>query len=127
MSPSHLAKASNADGGEVYSTEETRIGTWIDGKPLYRKVYQVTTPSNNGYVTVATLPSDTFASNVVRLEGVSYPVTGSTPICGPANVYNPSDERTLYVQGENIMMHVVGSANIGVPTIAIVEYTKTTD
>lgn len=23
---------------EVYSTEETRIGTWIDGKPLYRKV-----------------------------------------------------------------------------------------
>lgn len=24
--------------GEVYSTEEIRIGTWIDGKPLYRKV-----------------------------------------------------------------------------------------
>lgn len=24
---------------EVYSTEETRIGTWIDGKPLYRKTY----------------------------------------------------------------------------------------
>lgn len=26
------------DKGEVYSTEEQRIGTWIDGKPLYRKV-----------------------------------------------------------------------------------------
>lgn len=25
--------------GEVYSTEEIRIGTWIDGKPLYRKVF----------------------------------------------------------------------------------------
>lgn len=24
---------------EVYSTEETRIGTWIDGKPLYRKCF----------------------------------------------------------------------------------------
>lgn len=23
-----------------YSTEEIRIGTWINGKPLYRKVYQ---------------------------------------------------------------------------------------
>ena len=23
---------------EVYSTEEQRIGTWIDGKPLYRKI-----------------------------------------------------------------------------------------
>ena len=28
---------SGASGGEVYSTEETRVGTWIDGKPLYRK------------------------------------------------------------------------------------------
>lgn len=26
------------DEGEVYSTSEVRIGTWIDGKPLYRKV-----------------------------------------------------------------------------------------
>ena len=24
---------------DVYSTEETRIGTWVDGKPLYRKVF----------------------------------------------------------------------------------------
>lgn len=27
---------------EVYSTEEQVIGTWIDGKPLYRKVVQFT-------------------------------------------------------------------------------------
>ena len=25
-------------GKEVYSTDETVIGTWIDGKPIYRKV-----------------------------------------------------------------------------------------
>lgn len=31
-----------ADKGEVYSTEEQVIGKWIDGKPLYRKVYQTT-------------------------------------------------------------------------------------
>ena len=33
----------NSNGGsasENYSTEEQRIGTWIDGKPLYRKVYK---------------------------------------------------------------------------------------
>lgn len=24
---------------DAYSTEETRIGTWIDGKPIYRKVF----------------------------------------------------------------------------------------
>lgn len=28
--------------GEIYSTEETRIGTWIDGKPLYRKAFKAT-------------------------------------------------------------------------------------
>lgn len=28
---------------EVYSTEETRIGTWIDGKPLYRRVFSFET------------------------------------------------------------------------------------
>ncbi len=33
------------DGGKVYSTEETRVGTWIDGKPLYRRVVQHRTPS----------------------------------------------------------------------------------
>lgn len=35
--------------GEVYSTEETRIGTWIDGKPLYRKVCidKITTKPNH--------------------------------------------------------------------------------
>lgn len=30
---------SSSGHGEVYSTEEVRIGTWIDGKPLYRKVF----------------------------------------------------------------------------------------
>lgn len=30
-----------ASAGEVYSTEEVRIGTWIDGKPLYAKTVQI--------------------------------------------------------------------------------------
>lgn len=30
---------------DVYSTEETVVGTWIDGKPLYRKVFITTTPT----------------------------------------------------------------------------------
>lgn len=30
----------------TYSTTETRVGTWIDGKPLYRKVVQFTSPAD---------------------------------------------------------------------------------
>lgn len=35
-------------GGEIYSTEEVRIGTGVDGKPLYRKVTHLTLPATAG-------------------------------------------------------------------------------
>lgn len=38
--------------GEIYSTEETRIGTWIDGKSIYRKVMSATHNGSNGQITV---------------------------------------------------------------------------
>lgn len=34
---------------EVYSTEEVRIGTWIDGKPIYRKVYVLNSGPNGDH------------------------------------------------------------------------------
>lgn len=37
--------ASGGSSEEIYSTEETRIGTWIDGKPLYRKVVKTKSSS----------------------------------------------------------------------------------
>lgn len=48
----------SATGGthqEIYSTEETRIGTWIDGKPLYR-IAGVTTSPNTLNVMTSILP-----------------------------------------------------------------------
>lgn len=36
-------------GSEEYSTTETKIGTWIDGKPLYRKVITVTLAHTGTY------------------------------------------------------------------------------
>lgn len=41
----NISLASNAN---EYSTTETVIGTWIDGKPLYRKVVSDTTSTTNG-------------------------------------------------------------------------------
>lgn len=31
---------------EIYSTEETRVGTWIDGRPRYRRVVTHNLPSS---------------------------------------------------------------------------------
>lgn len=36
-----------------YSTEERRVGTWIDGKPLYRKVINVTNPVKGTTTSIA--------------------------------------------------------------------------
>lgn len=33
----------------TYSTDEIRIGTWIDGKPLYRKVYMENDPTTGAW------------------------------------------------------------------------------
>lgn len=37
----------------TYSTEEVRIGTWIDGKPLYRKVISFSPDTNSNTVSIA--------------------------------------------------------------------------
>lgn len=38
---------------DFYSTEETKIGTWIDGKPLYRKVISFSPDTNSNTVSIA--------------------------------------------------------------------------
>lgn len=50
----------------VYSTEETRIGTWINGLPLYRKVLEVSSigqQSGNGAVL--------YSDNSIKIQKVS--------------------------------------------------------
>lgn len=67
--------------GDVYSTEEQRIGTWIDGKPLYRNVIHFSSPplGNNDNYAIAELSElecDTFVlgwwTGKVAASGVVY-------------------------------------------------------
>lgn len=58
------------EGGEVYSTQETRIGTWIDGKPVYKKTFSGVTPSSNGVAPLGDL-SDLSIDTVVEINGVA--------------------------------------------------------
>lgn len=112
--------------GEVYSTEEIRIGTWIDGKPLYRKVYEATSLSNSDFQRVVTLPSGVSYTNVKNIYG--YMDIQSTHILGPMNVYDNEElSRSLFVQNNYILMRVVGNVNYNNPVTIIAEYTKTTD
>ena len=64
-------------GGAVtnYSTEEQRIGTWIDGKPLYQKTYNVFSNSGDFYVVDTNLINLNY--KVIDLHGHGYDGTNN--------------------------------------------------
>ena len=108
---------------DVYSTEERVIGTWIDGKPLYRKVTTGTVSKETGEVEI-----DTGITNYDRYwisEGYVYPASG-TGVTIPLNCKWPTGSRvnTRMIAGAKIHMqvdHWQGEYYI------VVHYTKTTD
>lgn len=68
------------DPGEVYTTTETKIGTWIDGKPIYRKVLTgtVTTYTDLGSRRAFAIPDDiSLIDRLVDMKG-SYTVNDGT-------------------------------------------------
>ena len=64
----------SSDGAsDVYSTEETAIGTWIDGSTIYRKVIEVgtlPTVSGGNYSVISTSILDEPASAILRITGI---------------------------------------------------------
>lgn len=120
-----------ADGTcwEVYSEEERRIGTWIDGKPLYQKV-----------VTGLDVPSST--TYLRYPSGISDPI--DTAIKCKAHVkYGPEDDPNyissnyqsgggsficgIYVNSREIWVTNTLEGPKGKKCFVILEYTKQTD
>jgi len=105
---------------EVYSTEEVRIGTWIDGKPLYRRVISGTTPTKaNSWTVVATVPNIEFKF----ANGNSLGKNGN-------HTAIPGNLILMFVSNTNNTIHfdVAGDSNyLNSPFELIVEYTKSTD
>lgn len=103
---------SKEDTLERYSTEEQIIGTWIDGKTLYRKVINV------GTTTTVTTKIDYIPDiKAIIKQYVSYSWGGMLFSIGSNAIYSGSG---------NIAMEfdrAPESTNI----VAVIEYTKTTD
>ena len=117
---------------EIYSTEETVIGKWIDGKPLYRKVITFPVPATSTMGTAAThifnIGNDidyAFIEHNHMLDSVKDRHT--MPVAGyKNNVYyfakaNLKNDGTGYFQNSN--------SNWGnnCSVVISVLYTKTTD
>lgn len=108
-----------------YSESEIIIGKWIDGKPIYRKVFQGTTPGN----TTNTTTSVQICSVLDNLVSFDYIMKDSSNyrFTGAANVGNGEIYSAWLTDLHYIRHRASGSAFFNRPVIWIAEYTKTTD
>lgn len=111
--------------GDNYSLGEQVIGTWIDGKPLYRKTYQGTFNGKNDLYIAHGLSN----YKAVNVYGVSISNTTNNTI--PLNVVRPlaaSYEIGFYVTSTDIVVETSKSVDrTGTIVYATIEYIKTTD
>ena len=110
------------NGLETYSTSETRVGTWIDGKPIYRKIYTISLGSDSNIFEAHNLSNlDKFWIN----NGISFVYKSDESI--PANwYYSSSDWARTWLTNNHIRFR--SPSNLTGRTLYItIEYTKTTD
>lgn len=104
-----------------YSTEEIVIGKWINGKPLYRKVYEVSTPSALTFTKVITLDSTTKVTKCdIRVDA-----TNGASFIVP--YYSASDDFISSYIYDGVYLKVSKSNYQSLPCYITLEYTKTTD
>lgn len=105
----------------TYSTTEQRIGTWINNKPIYRKVFTFTTPSGNtDYVINTGLSMDT----IIKVYGG---ISGGVTSIPTAIDWDGTIFATSFRISNNNIYYRGNSAYGNRPAFAIIEYTKTTD
>ena len=113
----------------TYSTDEVRIGTWIDGKPLYRKVVETTTPVVSTEGTLVNKSVSVGVSNVdfiyidkaIIIGGGNY--NANAVVSNMAFTYGVRFE----VNPSNITIYGNSTTFSNLPAKVVVEYTKTTD
>lgn len=120
--------------GEVYSTEETRIGTWIDGKPLYRIALLKDLSNVSGNFSIYINVSELSIENVTNVRGflknlAGYSYSYPFPYYESANVF--IFPRFIYPGTGPANYFSSNSSGIDASQLsyfyAILEYTKTTN
>lgn len=109
---------------DAYSTEEQVIGTWIDGKPLYRKVFSGTASSSTMSLAIGTNDIAT----VVKADALRTITSTTTDTVG--SYYASSTDYFRYwvrkAQSDVYQVEFRSAANAYSYTM-VIEYTKTTD
>lgn len=119
----------NIEDSSIYSTEETKVGTWIDGKPIYRKVIEYSTQpaseSNTFYHGISNV--DKFIdieTKIYRKDGVQHFAPRYTPGENSWNFYYDDITKTKIAFNCGSQLR---SGTYWGTSYFIFEYTKTTD
>lgn len=130
----------SAIGGDIYSTDEIAIGTWIDGKTIYRKVvsYGKLPTISNGDVSAVTISFDDNFQNILRMSALlSYGTSTFMTVEGersPNELVIPSNYsdyakdieqgKVMFVGHKNSIDVYYGKYRGGYNAIFIFEYIK---
>lgn len=111
-----------------YSLKERRIGTWINGKPLYQKIISFTTSWNTSYE---------FAHGIQDYDRIWLDMSNSYFFAPANNVSIPLISNSYYgdntqwidamIYGDKVLLYSSGGWGTGWEKIITINYTKTTD
>ena len=109
----------------VYSTDERKIGKWIDGKPLYQKTYITTTPSTTDLQSVIVDITSLSIDTVVNINGLlhSTSLNQFIPIEFP---FSTNVLLSTWVDNQKIMQMVPSSNYTNCAESVTIQYTKST-
>lgn len=109
--------ANKFNRADLYSTDEKIIGRWIDGKPLYQKVFTGTTRGSEQSATIGTI------ANVDSIP-VMY---GNARNSSGTYLGIPNAGLNVEFSSGNLKTYTIAAAYANQPCIIIALYTKTTD
>jgi hypothetical protein len=120
---------------DIYSLNETRVGTWIDGKPIYKRTFNITSQTTAGNTKKDILYSDGYAWKIIKHESIitfnnnwiTFPLN-STDAAGTLAAF--VDVRVTPGSGTEHRIwfaSVISTTFLGMDVYTTVYYTKVTD
>lgn len=107
----------------TYFTTETVVGTWIDSKPIYRKVLTGTLPTGSG--------ENTFnfsGINIINFYGKIKATSGATFLINTYYTPIPAYSISSWIDNSgNLKIECGSNYNTSSQYEIVIEYTKTTD
>ena len=122
----NLGNVGQATGN--YSYDEIEIGTWVNGKPIYRKVYNIDVSAiTTGSLNV--IESNSVVDMLVNSQSIiEYQFNGYTYTYYVNGVIADTNTRLNSYKRDSDIVFFIGSGFSNIQKLLfVVEYTKTTD